>query len=62
MLEPIIIGREHKDIEKFGTDGTIFLGKAIVGTGFDTHMTNPIRMDVAKPHAILIAGKRGTVA
>ncbi|MFH0830284.1 MAG: ATP-binding protein [Candidatus Aenigmatarchaeota archaeon] len=60
MLEPIIIGREHKDIEKFGTDGTIFLGKAIVGTGFDTHMTNPIRMDVAKPHAILIAGKRGT--
>ncbi|MDD5417035.1 MAG: ATP-binding protein, partial [Candidatus Aenigmarchaeota archaeon] len=32
----------------------------VVGSGFDSHMTNPILMDVVRPHVILISGKRGS--
>ena len=59
-LEPIIIGRDPEDIEKYGKKGTAFIGKHIVGTGFETHMTNPVLMDMMRPHVMLIVGKRGT--
>ncbi len=59
-LEPIVIGREPKDTLKYGTRGTIFLGKAVVGAGYEAHTTNPIMMDVSGPHVALIVGKRGT--
>ncbi|MEM5804271.1 MAG: ATP-binding protein [Candidatus Aenigmatarchaeota archaeon] len=59
-LEPIIIGRDPEDIRKYGAKGTAFIGRHIVGTGFETHMTNPVRMDVMRPHVMLIVGKRGT--
>lgn len=59
-VEDIIVGRENADIQKFGSKGCVFLGKHTVGTGFDTHFTNPILMDVAEPHVMLIVGKRGT--
>lgn len=56
----IIIGRDPEDIEKYGKEGTIFIGKHLVGEGEAAHLTNNIRMDVARPHVVLIAGKRGT--
>lgn len=59
-VEEIVIGREPADIEKYGKRGTVFLGKHTVGTGFETHMTNPVRMDVMRPHVMMIVGKRGS--
>jgi len=59
-VEEIIIGREPEDLEAYGNKGCIFLGKHVVGKGFDFHLTNPILMDVLRPHVILITGKRGS--
>jgi hypothetical protein len=59
-LEEIVLGREPADLEKYGKRGTIFLGKHVVGTGFETHMANPVRMDVTAPHVMMIVGKRGS--
>lgn len=58
-MPEIVIGRSDDDLEKYGTIGTIALGKNIVGTGEDTHLTTPILLDVIRPHLILISGKRG---
>jgi hypothetical protein len=59
VVEDIVIGRDQEDLEKYGKKGCIFLGKHIVGKGYDYHLTNPIIMDVLRPHVILILGKRG---
>lgn len=59
-MEEIIIGRDDDDLRKFGKRGTILLGKHIVGTGEDVHLTSPVKMDISRPHVILIAGKRGS--
>ncbi|MBN2330913.1 MAG: ATP-binding protein [Candidatus Aenigmarchaeota archaeon] len=59
-MENIIIGRDKEDLKKFGDKGTAFIGKHIVGKGEDAHLTNPILMDVARPHVVLVCGKRGT--
>jgi hypothetical protein len=59
VVEDIIIGRDPEDLEKYGKKGCIFLGKHIVGKGYDYHLTNPVLMDVLRPHVILIVGKRG---
>src|SRR3990170_8674575 len=59
-VEEIIVGREPEDLHKYGKTGTIFLGKHVVGKGFEYHYTNPIMMDVLRPHVILITGKRGS--
>jgi len=59
-LTDIVIGREPEKIEKYGTDGCVFLGRNIVGKGEDAHITNKVLMDVSDPHIVLIVGKRGT--
>ena len=59
-MEDIIVGRDREDLEKYGKDGTALIGKHIVGKGEDAHLTNPIRMDVTRPHVLLVCGKRGT--
>ncbi|HLE07581.1 MAG TPA: ATP-binding protein [archaeon] len=59
-LEEIIVGREPSDVDKYGKAGCVFLGKHVVGTGFDTHMANPVLLDVVRPHIYLIVGKRGS--
>ncbi len=59
-LTDIVIGREPDKIEKYGSEGCVFLGKNIVGKGEDAHTTNKVLMDVSDPHIILIVGKRGT--
>jgi DNA helicase HerA-like ATPase len=59
-MENIIVGRDEKDLKKYKDTGTAFLGMHIVGQGEEAHLTNPIVMDVSRPHVILICGKRGT--
>jgi hypothetical protein len=60
MVENIVVGRDKDDLKKYGEKGTAFIGKHIVGKGEDAHLTNPIMMDVTRPHVILISGKRGS--
>jgi len=60
MVEKIIIGKDKKDLKEFGDAGTVFIGKHIVGEGEDAHLTNPVFMDVTRPHVMLISGKRGS--
>jgi len=59
VVEDIVTGRDPEDLKKYGKGGCIFLGKHIVGKGREYHLTNPILMDILRPHIILIVGKRG---
>ncbi|MBU0953123.1 MAG: ATP-binding protein [Nanoarchaeota archaeon] len=59
-MERIIVGRNVADLASFGDKGTGFLGKHVVGSGEQMHLTNPIYMDLARPHIVLVCGKRGT--
>ncbi|MBN2202940.1 MAG: ATP-binding protein [Candidatus Aenigmarchaeota archaeon] len=58
-VEEIVVGRDPDDMKKYGKKGCIFLGKHIVGKGSDFHLTNPVLMDVLRPHIVLVTGKRG---
>lgn len=58
-LRDIIVGRDDEDKEKYGKKGTIMFGKHWVGEGKKANLTNPIRLDVSRPHVMLICGKRG---
>lgn len=56
----IIIGRNKVDREKYGTKGTIMIGKHYVKMGQTTSLSNPILFDVASSHVVFICGKRGS--
>ncbi|MEM7827055.1 MAG: ATP-binding protein [Candidatus Aenigmatarchaeota archaeon] len=58
-MPEIVIGRDQNDMKKFGTKGTIYIGKHLVGTGEDAHLTTPVLLDVLRPHIITLTGKRG---
>jgi hypothetical protein len=60
MVERIVVGRDRPDLKKYGEKGTVFIGKHIVGEGEDAHLTNPVLMDVSRPHIVMICGKRGS--
>ena len=55
----IIIGRLDSDREKFGSAGTIFLGKHYVKMGQRTSLSNKVYMDMNRSHVVFIVGKRG---
>ncbi len=55
-----IVGRNKDDFEKYQAQGTGFIGKHIVGSGEDAHLTTKVMFDLVRPHVILITGKRGT--
>lgn len=55
----IVLGRTSGDLKKFGKKGTVFIGKQYVQMGQTSSLSNPIYMDVARAHAMLICGKRG---
>ncbi len=59
-VEEIVVGREPEDIQKHGKKGCVFIGKHVVGKGYESHITNPVLMDVVRPHIALILGKRGS--
>tara|TARA_Y100000310_G_scaffold105664_2_gene104153 strand:+ start:5754 stop:8366 length:2613 start_codon:yes stop_codon:yes gene_type:complete len=56
----IILGRKEADRKKYGTTGTIFLGKHYVKMGQRTALSNEVLMDVTTSHAVLVVGKRGS--
>ena len=55
MPYDIIIGRDEADKKRFGKKGLIFLGKGYVKMGQYTSLSNPIYMDVARSHVILLS-------
>ena len=59
MPYDIIIGRDEADKKRFGKRGLIFLGKGYVKMGQYTSLSNPIYMDIARSHVVLVSGKRG---
>ena len=54
-----IIGRSLEDIEKYGEAGTAYLGKVVMSKGERPVLGRKIVADIAKPHLIMICGKRG---
>jgi len=56
----IIIGRDSADKKRFGSRGLIPIGKSYVAMGNQNSLSNPIYLDVARTHVILVAGKRGS--
>ena len=60
MPYDIIIGRDEDDKKRFGDKGLVFLGKGFVTMGNYTSLSNPIYLDVARSHVILVSGKRGS--
>ncbi|MDD4250889.1 MAG: ATP-binding protein [Candidatus ainarchaeum sp.] len=57
--EPAILGRDLKDLEKYGKDGTAYLGKVVMSSGEKPVLGREVRVDVSRPHLMLICGKRG---
>lgn len=55
----IILGRSSSDVQKLGKKGTVLIGKQYVQMGQTSSLSNPIYLDVARAHAMLITGKRG---
>lgn len=60
MVYETVVGRNRKDLEKFGRTAAGFVGRHIVGTGEDAHLTTRVLIDLMIPHIVLITGKRGT--
>ena len=56
----IVIGRSEADKEKYGTEGSVFLGKHYVKMGQTVSLSNKVFLDVAKSHVVFIVGKRGS--
>jgi len=60
MPYDIVIGRDESDKKIFGEKGLLYVGKGYVQMGNYTSLSNFIKIDVARSHVILIAGKRGS--
>src|SRR3989338_6307872 len=60
MVFDVIIGRSKKEVEKYGKEGTVFIGKQYVKMGQTTSLSNPVYLDVAGAHVVFIVGKRGS--
>jgi DNA helicase HerA-like ATPase len=60
MVYETVVGRSRKNFEKLGRTAAGFIGKHIVGTGEDAHLTTRVLLDFLSPHIVLITGKRGT--
>ncbi|MCR4369499.1 MAG: ATP-binding protein [archaeon] len=54
-----VIGRSQNDIEKYGDKGCAYFGKSVLSSGEKPVLGRKILIDVAKPHVMLICGKRG---
>ncbi|MBW2991003.1 ATP-binding protein [Candidatus Woesearchaeota archaeon] len=55
----IIIGRLPEDLKRYGSEGTVYLGKHYVKMGRTTSMSNKILLDVIRSHVVFVCGKRG---
>lgn len=59
-MHDIIIGRSEADKKKYGTAGTVLLGKQYVQMGRETSLSSPVYFDVASSHVMFVCGKRGS--
>ncbi len=57
--EAVVLGRTKKDLEKYGTKGTAYIGKVLISGAEQDVLGKKVLVDVAKPHLVLICGKRG---
>ncbi|MCX6803789.1 MAG: ATP-binding protein [Candidatus Diapherotrites archaeon] len=57
--EPAILGRDLKDLEKYGSQGCAYLGKVVMSSGESPVLGRKVLVDVSRPHLMLICGKRG---
>jgi DNA helicase HerA-like ATPase len=57
--EKSIIGRDPQDFEKYGFEGSGYLGKVLMSRGEKPVLGRKIFIDLARPHLILVCGKRG---
>src|SRR3989344_5279585 len=60
MVFDVVIGRSKKDVDKYGKEGTVLIGKQYVTMGQTTSLSNPVYLDVAGAHVVFIVGKRGS--
>ena len=60
MAYEIILGREEKDRDKWGIQGTVYLGKQYVKMGTTTALSQPVYLDLNRAHVVFVCGKRGT--
>jgi uncharacterized protein len=56
----IILGRNETDLKKLGSEATIPIGKHYVQMERMKSLANAVYLDVNRPHAILVCGKRGS--
>ncbi|MBI4147322.1 DUF87 domain-containing protein [Candidatus Woesearchaeota archaeon] len=59
MVFDVVIGRSKNDIDKYGKQGAVFLGKQYIQMGQTTSLSNLVYLDVASAHVAFIVGKRG---
>lgn len=55
----IVLGRDEVDRKKFGTRGTVLVGKHYVKMAQVTALSQPVYMDLNKAHVVFVCGKRG---
>ena len=60
MVFDVVIGRTKAEIEQYGKEGTILIGKQYVHMGQTTSLSNPVYLDVAGSHVVFVVGKRGS--
>ena len=60
MVYEIVLGRDEKDKEKWGTSGSVLLGKQYVKMGPVTTLSQPVYLDLNKAHVVFVCGKRGS--
>ena len=60
MPYDLIVGRNEADKKDFGKRGLAYIGKSYVKMGQYTSLSNPIFLDVARTHVVLVSGKRGS--
>ncbi len=57
--QPAVLGRDLKDLEKYGSEGCAYLGKVVMSSGEKPVLGRKVLVDVSRPHLMLICGKRG---
>lgn len=59
-MPDIWIGRSEEDRKKFGDKGLIYIGKLWVRMEHLVNLSNPVLLDLARSHVIMVCGKRGS--
>ncbi len=60
MVYKIVLGRGEGDKAAYGDSAALLIGKQYITMGKEVSLANQILLDVAKPHVVLICGKRGS--